>query len=345
MISAIDIAQIINGKLEGNPDITISGACNLKEGKKNCISFLGHPKYRQFLENTKASVIIIEKNLTISTTGKTVIRVENPNLAFAKVLETLNPGTTGYQGIHQSAVICESVKIPKDVTIGPNVVIEKNVSVGKGTLIGAGTFIGENTTIGKDCVIQSNVTVYSNCNVGDHVHIDSGTVIGADGFGWTTDNQKHHKIPQIGTVIIEHDVWIGANCCIDRATFDKTVIGSGTKMDNMIQIAHNVIIGKNCLIAGCTAIGGSTKVGDWVTIAGQVGIIDHISIGSKTVIASKSAVYKSVPDGSFISGIPARNHPDRIKQDIAITQLPALQKRIRKLEKLLELLEDSQIVK
>lgn len=335
MISIDKIAHLINGEIEGNPELTITGACNLKQGKENCISFLGNPKYTQYLEGTQASVIIVEKDLNLPINGKTLIRVDNPNLAFAKVLEELMLKPSVKTGIHKTASIDKTANINSNTAIGANVVIEKNVKVEKDSIISAGTFLGENSVIGKNCEIQPNVTIYPQCEIGDNVHIDSGTVIGADGFGWTTDEKNHHKIPQIGKVVIENDVWIGANCCIDRATFDKTVIGSGTKMDNLIQIAHNVIIGKNCLIAGAVAIAGSTKIGNWVTIAGQVGIIDHMTIGDRTIIASKSAVYKSVPEGSFISGIPARKHSDRLKQDIALTQLPELQKRVRKIEQLL----------
>ena len=332
MISVGEIAKIINGKVEGNRKLQITGVCNLRNGKENCISFLGNPKYKKYLLETNASVIIVEKNAGISKNGKTLIEVDNPNHAFAKVLEKLLPKQKIKSGVHNSAIISANVKFGDNVIIEANVVIKENVKLGKETFIGAGVIIGKGTIIGNNCDIHPNVILYPQTIIGDNVHIDSGTVIGADGFGWNSDDKNHYKIPQIGNVVIENNVFIGANCCIDRATFDKTIIGSGTKMDNLIQIAHNVRVGKNCLIAGGVAIAGSTIIGDWVTIAGQVGIINHLNIGDKTIIASKSAVYKSVPIGSFISGIPARNHKDRLKQDIAISQLPELNKRIRQIE-------------
>ena len=172
--------------------------------------------------------------------------------------------------------------------------------------------------------------------MGKNVHIDAGCVLGADGFGWSTLENKQIKIPQIGNVIIKDDVWIGANCCIDRSTLESTIIGKGTKMDNLIQIGHNVIIGENCLISGGTAIGGSTKIGNNVIIAGQVGIIDHLNIGDNSIIAAKSGVFKSFDNNSFVSGTPARNHSDRLRQDILVTKLPDIQKKIKYIENILK---------
>tara|TARA_Y100001968_G_scaffold35859_1_gene27476 strand:- start:39 stop:1070 length:1032 start_codon:yes stop_codon:yes gene_type:complete len=335
LISVSEIAELVDGKIIGNSDFIIKGACNLKGGKEDFVSFLDNPRYTKYLDRTNASVIIIDKDYDVFEKNKIFIQVKNPKIAFAKVLSKFKKKYPRFSGICKSSKIDKSVLLGNDVYIGENVVIKENVEISNNTIIESGTIILENCKIGSNTYLAPNITIYSDTIIGKNVHIDSGCVIGADGFGWSTLNNRQVKIPQIGNVIIKNNVWVGANCCIDRSTFDSTIIGEGTKLDNLIQIGHNVIIGSDCLISGGSAIGGSTVIGNNVTIAGQVGIIDHLKIGDNSIIAAKSGVFKSFDRGSFISGTPARNHNDRIRQEVLVTKLPELQKKIKKIENIL----------
>jgi len=315
LILISEIANQINGIIEGNPDLEISGVCDIKKGQEGKITFLGNSKYMKFFNSTNSSAIIVDSKQSFDKSDKTLIRVKNPHLGFAKTLELFQEKNYTRSEIHPTAVFNNTVKIGKNVFIGPNV------------------YIGDYTTIGDNCTINANVTIYHQTEIRNSVTIDSGAIIGADGFGWVEDSGKHHKIPQIGNVIIYDDVWIGANCTIDRGTFNPTIIGESSKLDNQIHIAHNVQIGINCLIAGQTGIAGSTNIGNNVTIAGQCGIADNIEIGDNSIIAAKSAVLQSLPKNSFVSGNPARQHKNRIKQELIIQKLPEILKRIRNLEK------------
>ncbi|MBC8213560.1 MAG: UDP-3-O-(3-hydroxymyristoyl)glucosamine N-acyltransferase [Candidatus Marinimicrobia bacterium] len=339
MLTVKQISEHINGTIVGDENLAISGVGRLENGKTGSISFLSQAKYIKFFENSNASAVIVSKNFDQDSYGKTLIKVENPSLGFAQTLELFDTRKTETVGIHPTANIAKNAKLGDNLRISQFAVIEDSAEIGDNSSIGAGSFIGNNTTIGKNTTIHPNVTIYDQSIIGDNVTIDSGTVIGADGFGWVTDKGKHNKIPQIGRVVIHNNVWIGANCCIDRGTFQNTTIGEHTKLDNLIQIAHNVQIGKSCLLAALVGIAGSTTIGDFVTLAGQVGVVGHISIGDRCVVASKSAVMKSIEPGSFISGIPARNHLARRKQDVVTFQLPELLKRVRELETKLKLLE------
>ena len=336
MLSVKEIASLVDGNIIGDPKFLIKGVCNLKGGKKDYISYLDNPRYNKYLDDTNASVIIINKDYNIMDKNKIFIQVENPKISFAKFLNEFKKSDAILPLISQSSIIHKSVLLGKNIHIGDNVVIKKNVEISNNAVIESGVVILENCKIGSNSYLGPNVTIYTDTIIKQNVHIDSGCVVGADGFGWSTLENSHIKIPQIGNVIIEKNVWIGANCCIDRSTFESTIIGEGTKMDNLIQIGHNVIIGKNCLISGGTAIGGSTEIGNNVTIAGQVGVIDHLKIGDNSIIAAKSGVFKSFNNGSFISGTPARNHNDRIRQEILITKLPDIQKKINNIESILK---------
>jgi len=332
LVLVSEIANRINGKIEGNSNLEISGVCDIKEGIEGRITFLGNSKYLPFLNSTKSSAVIINKSQKIDSLEKTFIRVDNPHLGFAQTLKIFQNPIETYSDIHSSAIIDKSVIIGKNVSIGPNVIIGKDSVISNNCTIAGGVFIDKNCKLGENCSINPNVTIYINSQIGNNVNIDSGTVIGADGFGWVTDKGKHHKIPHIGNVKIEDNVWIGANCTIDRGTFKSTTIGNSCKLDNQIHIAHNVILGINCLIAGQTGIAGSTIIEDNVTIAGQCGIGDNLIIGKNSIIAAKSAILQSLPSDSFVSGNPARNHKKRIKQEFIIQQLPEMLLRIRNLE-------------
>ena len=333
MLTAGDIAAAIKGELEGDAKTPLKGVCDLDESLPNHISFLANPRYFSFFKHTKAAAVIVNRDFIPDQHGPVLIRVDDPFIGFITALKLFDKRPRLRTGIHASAVIGQNVKLGHKVAIGPCAVLHDGVSVGDHTVIGSGAVIGSNSSLGDRVVLHPNVSVYDGVQIGNRVTIDSGTVIGADGFGWVTRAGKHLKIPQTGGVVIEDDVWIGVNCCVDRGTFADTRIGAGSKLDNLIQVAHNVTIGKGCLFAGQVGIAGSTRIGDYVTLAGQVGVADHISIGDRCIVASKSAVLKSLPAGSFVSGIPTRNHSDRKRQDIVIQQLPELLKRLRKLER------------
>ncbi|MBC8312268.1 MAG: UDP-3-O-(3-hydroxymyristoyl)glucosamine N-acyltransferase [Candidatus Marinimicrobia bacterium] len=336
MISISKIAELISGQVEGNSDLLIKDICELKGGVENCISFIAHPKYTNLFTESEAEAVIVGLNIDLPENSKTVIRVDNPPLAFNKVTELFRPKHIPEVGIHDSAVISNSVTMGENVSISANVVIEDEAVIGNNVYIGSNTTIGRNSTIGDNSCIMTNVAVYHDVNIGSHVHIDSGTAIGADGFGMVTHNGIHHRTPHTGTVEIEDHVAIGTNCCIDRGTINCTRIGEHSKLDNMIQVSHNVVIGKGCIIAGQSGVAGSTILGNYVTMAGQSGVVGHIQVGDNCVIATNTLVTKTLKAGSFVSGNPAREHLKRKKQEAVINQLPELLKRVRALEQELD---------
>ena len=343
MFTISQIAETVNGIINGNPDLSILGVCDLKNSSADHLSYIGSDKYKEFFHQSKASAMLVSKDFSIDRNEKTLILVENPAISFIEVVHLFHPQEPPIEQIHSSAIISPTAKIGKNVHIAAHVVLEENVCIGDGVRICAGAFIGENTTINNGTVIHPNVSIYHDVIIGKQCIIDSGSVIGADGFGLVKDKNRYHKIPHIGRVILKDSVWIGPNCCIDRGTLSDTVIGEGSKLDNLIHIAHNVQIGENCAIAGQVGIAGSSILEDNVSLAGQVGIIGHLVIGEGSTVAAKSAVFQSLDPGSFVSGVPARNHKDRLRQDVIINQLPDILNRIRKLEKPLPITEDNSI--
>lgn len=343
MFTISQIAETVNGIINGNPDLSILGVCDLKNSSANHLSYIESDKYKEFFHQSKASAMLVSKDFSVDRNEKTLIHVENPAISFIEVVHLFHPQELPSEQIHSSAIISPTAKIGKNVHIAAHVVLEENVCIGDGVRICAGAFIGENTTINNGTVIHPNVSIYHDVIIGKQCIIDSGSVIGADGFGLAKDKHRYHKIPHIGRVILKDSVWVGPNCCIDRGTLSDTIIGEGSKLDNLIHIAHNVQIGENCAIAGQVGIAGSSILEDNVSLAGQVGIIGHLVIGEGSIVAAKSAVFQSLEPGSFVSGVPARNHKDRLRQDVIINQLPDILYRIRKLEKPLPISEDNSI--
>jgi UDP-3-O-[3-hydroxymyristoyl] glucosamine N-acyltransferase len=335
-----DIARLIEGELVGSGQIEITGCAGLKEAKEGDLSFLANSKYEPLARESKASAIIVPRQTSLP--GKVVIRVDHPSLGFSRVinhfLKDAPPLIT--PGIHPTAVIAKDVKLGQDIAIGPYVVIESKATIGDGSKIYAHSYIGHGVKIGNNCLIYSHVSLRENIVIGDHVIIHSGTVVGSDGYGYVTVEGKHMKIPQIGTVIIENDVEIGANVTIDRARFDKTLIGEGTKIDNLVHIAHNVMIGKHCLIVAQVGISGSTQIGNHVILAGQAGIVGHLTIGDGVIVAAQSGVSKSIKAGSQVFGTPAQPLREAFKNNAHIQRLDHyvqiisdLKKRVEELEK------------
>ncbi|MCU0650833.1 MAG: UDP-3-O-(3-hydroxymyristoyl)glucosamine N-acyltransferase [Candidatus Omnitrophica bacterium] len=333
-----EIAALIGGELCASPDQVISGVAGIEDAREGDITFLSNPKYAAFLDRTRASCVIVGRD--VEAKSKNIIRVDNPSLAFTRTVSFVLPPQHKHPcGTHPASVIAKGVKIGVSAGIGACAVIEEGVSIGDNTVIYPNCTIGRDCVIGSNTVIYSNVSVRENVRIGNNVIIHSGTVIGSDGFGFVTVDGVHHKIPQVGTVIVEDDVEIGANCTIDRARFDRTVIGRGTKLDNLVHIAHNVIIGKNCLIVAQVGISGSTTVGDNVILAGQVGVVGHVTIGDNSIVMAKSGISKDVPAGSVLYGVPASPVKEAKKIHAYVNSLPKMHETVKDLKKRVEQLE------
>jgi len=333
-----EIAQLVNGELIGDGSVVITGACGIKEASPGDITFLTNPKYAPLADKTKASAIIIARDAPV--TSKPAIRVENPSLAFTKVIDCFMPlNVCRPSDVHKTVILGKNIVLGKNVGIGAYVVIEDNVTVGDNVTIYSGSFVGHDTKIGSDCLIYANVSIRERILIGNRVIIHSGAVIGADGFGFAAIDGHHHKIPQIGTVEICDDVEIGANTAIDRARFNKTVIGKGTKIDNLVHIAHNVVVGENTLIVAQAGISGSTVIGNNVIIAGQAGLVGHINIGDGAILAARAGITKSVPANTMVSGYPARKHDEALQINAYVQNLPKLYEQMKALKKKIEELE------
>lgn len=324
------LASIIGGKVIGAPEQVIRGVSDIKDGAPDTITFLFNPKHQELIDQTSASAVIVADAALLN--DKSGIVVENPRLAMVKVLKLFEPQNNIEKGIHATAIIHKSAKIGKDVSIGAFAVIGQNTEIANNTVIYNNVSIGDNVVIGTNTVIYPQVAIYLRTNIGNNVIVDMGTVIGSSGYGYETENDVHHKIPQIGSAIIEDDVEIGANCAIDRGTIGNTIIGQGTKLDNLVHIAHNVKIGKGCLLMGQVGIAGSAEIGDYCIFAGHAAVRDGVIIGNRAVFAAKSGVTKSLPGGKVYAGMPAREIREKNKRDAAYKQIELLKKRIQHLE-------------
>ncbi len=326
-----EIAAYVDGKVIGEPDINISGVSEIQNSLPGTITFLGNPKYKQFLTETQADAIFVRNDDHLN--GKNGIVVSNPQLAMARTLRLFFPEKSFEPSIHESAVIDSTASVGENIFIDAGVVIKSGASIGDNSIIGANVVIGNRAAIGTNCSLKPNVTIYHNVKIGDNCIIHSGTAIGCDGFGFVTENNIHEKIPQTGNVVIGNDVEIGSNCAIDRATIGVTSIGDMTKIDNLVHIAHNVKVGKGCLITAGFAVAGSTEIGDYCTFAGQVGIAPHVKIGSNSVFAAKSGVTKSLEGGKVYAGFPAREIREHNKKE---AQLHEITRMSLKLDQLLQ---------
>ncbi len=327
-----DIAEFIDGELKGEGTIEIKGVSSINDAKAGEITFIDSPKLKDRINKTEASCVIT--SFDIEETDKPTIKCKNPSLALIKIIEEMFPYEINHpRGLDKSALLGRNLKLGKDVTIGANSVIGDDVSIGDNGIIYPLVYIGSGSKIGKNVLIYPSVTVREKVIIGDNVTIHSSTVIGADGFGFSKDGAQFLKIPQMGIVQIEDQVEIGACVTIDRARFGKTVVGRGTKIDNLVQIAHNVRIGKNCIVVAQVGISGSVNVGNNVMLGGQVGITDHVNIGDNAMVAAKSGITKSVQLRTIMSGIPARRHNVNKKLVAHIDNLPKIVERLDKLEK------------
>jgi len=338
-----EIASYLKGDLVGDPSIEITGIAGIEDAKAGDLTFLANPKYKAFLEKTSASCVIVGRD--IEKAGVSLIRHPNPYFAFSKATELFFETKKRYPEIvHPTAVLGKGVKVKKGVHLGPYVVIEDNVCLKENVTVLAGSFIGADSIVGKNCLIYPHVTIRENTKIGKNVIIHSGTVIGSDGFGYAKEKGIHHKIPQMGKVIIEDDVEIGANVTIDRATLGATRIGKGTKIDNLVQIGHNVIIGENCIIAGQVGISGSTKLGNNVVLGGQVGLVGHIKIGNNVMIGAQSGVTKGIPDNTIVFGYPAREIKKTKRIEAYLSRLPEYIERLKEIEKKVKRIDSSRTI-
>ncbi len=333
-----EIAKLIDGQVIGNGETLITGASGIREAAEGDITFLANSKYSPLMNKTRAAAIITSADAQETT--KPLILTENPSLAFVKIISMFTPDDAGHpQGIDYTVVMGKNVALGQNVTIGAYTVIGDNVSIGDNTIIYAGCYVGHHTKIGSQTLIYPHVSIRERVSIGSRVIIHSGAVVGSDGFGFATIKGAHHKIPQVGSVEIQDDVEIGANVTIDRARFNKTVIGRGTKIDNLVQIGHNVIIGENSLIVAQVGIAGSAIIGNNVTLGGQAGIVGHITIGDNAIVTGQSGVAKSVPAEAMVSGYPARPFMTTQRVNASLQNLPKLFDLVKELKRKIEELE------
>ncbi|MCC6818590.1 MAG: UDP-3-O-(3-hydroxymyristoyl)glucosamine N-acyltransferase [Bacteroidia bacterium] len=338
-ITAAEIAQLINGVVDGDSSTIITAAGKIESASQTDISFLANPKYLNHIYDTKAGIVIVGKDVVFDKpVQSTIIRHPMPYYGFCVVLDTYFNPHQNRTGIDSTAIISESAVIGKNVFIGPYVVIEDGATIGDGAQLYAHVFVGSKASIGQKTIFYSGVKLYSDCHVGNSCIVHAGTAIGSDGFGFApTPDGSYAKIPQIGNVIVEDSVEIGANCCLDRATMGSTIIRKGVKLDNLVQIAHNAEIGENTVIAGLSGVAGSTKVGKRCVIGAQVGIVGHITIADGTQIGGQSGIPKSItePNQQF-TGSPAMPLKDAFKSQVILRNLPNLEQRVRELERIIK---------
>jgi UDP-3-O-[3-hydroxymyristoyl] glucosamine N-acyltransferase len=330
------IAEILNGRVVGDSNFKISMLSKIEEGSKGSLSFLANEKYEDFLYTTKASAVIVNSNLDIDKTkvSTNLIIVEDAYQSFAFMLDEFSKSRNKIEGIHKTASIEESASLGKKCFIGANVHISDNVNIGDNVKIYPNSYIGENTIIGNDTILYSGVKIYDHCSIGEKCFIQSGAIIGGDGFGFAPNaDNEYTKVSQIGNVIIENNVEIGANTTIDRATMGSTIIRQGVKLDNLIQIAHNVEIGKNTVIAAQSGVAGSTKIGENCMIGGQVGIVGHLKIGDNVKIAAQSGIQSDIKDNEIVQGSPAFSISDYKRAYVYFRQLPKLNSLVNRIEK------------
>ncbi len=333
--TAKQISEILNGEVFGNPQEEVSKLSKIEEGEKGSLTFLSNPKYNSWLYVTDASVVIVDQKFTPEKeVSSTMIKVEDPYMAFTKLLEYYNNIQLDRSGIEDPVFIHDSVSFGTDLYLGAFSYLSENVSIGNCVKIYPNVFIGDNVIIGDDTTIFAGAKIYSDTKIGNSCTIHSGSIIGSDGFGFAPDKKGgYSKIPQIGNVIIEDNVDIGSGTTIDRATLGSTIIRSGVKLDNQIHVAHNVEIGKNTVIAAQTGIAGSAKIGSECMIGGQVGIVGHISIGNNVRIQAQSGIGKSVGDNEIVQGSPAMPYNDFNKSYVHFRNLPKLSSRLDEIEK------------
>ena len=332
--SAKQIAEFINGRVEGDENATVNTFAKIEEGKKGAISFLSNPKYTHYLYDTQSSVVLVNKDVVLEhPVQATLIRVDNAYECVARLLQMYESMKPRKQGIHPQACISDSATIGDDCFVGAFAYIGENVTIGKGTQVYPHTVIEDHAVIGEDCILYPNVSIYHECRIGNRVILHSGAVIGADGFGFAPNGHSYDKIPQIGNVVIEDDVEIGANTCIDRSTMGSTVVHKGTKIDNLVQIAHNVEVGENTVMSAQVGIAGSTKVGSWCMFGGQAGFAGHITVGDRSFVGAQCGVNSSLKGNESVIGSPAMEPKSFFRSSVIFKKLPDMYRDLEALKK------------
>jgi UDP-3-O-[3-hydroxymyristoyl] glucosamine N-acyltransferase len=344
-VTGQEIATLVGGEVSGDPGVRILKVSKIEEAGEGDLTFLSNPRYEKHVATTRASAILVAKGFNVelhAKPGLTFIRVPDPYVAFLQILKKLTPQADPFlPGIHPTAVVDPSATVASGAALGAHVVVGRGARIGANSRIGPCCVIGDGAAIGDECQLFPNVTVYHDCQVGHRVIIHGGTVIGSDGFGFAPKpDGTYEKIPQMGIVVVEDDVELGANCTIDRATMGQTVIKQGAKLDNLVHIAHNVIVGENTVIAAQTGVSGSTKIGKNVMLAGQVGIVGHIEIADRSIVMAQSGISKSTQAGKTYFGFPAKEHVRALKIEAVIRSLPELAKDVEELKKLVKALKD-----
>lgn len=331
VMSLADLAEALGGEVVGDPDVVIHGAAGFDDAATGTIVRVESDRFREAALASPASAFLISSKM--EALPRPCIRVDQPKLAFARCLDLLRPEVRPAPGVHPTAVVEAEVELGEGCSIGPYTVIGRGARIGPRAVLHAHVVVGEEAEVGADSVLYPQVVLYPQTILGSRVRIHSGTVVGSEGFGYEWSGREHTKIPQVGRVRIADDVEIGANTAIDRATTGETVIGPGTKVDNLVQIAHNVRTGAHCLIISQVGVAGSAVLGNGVVLAGQSGVKDHVKIGDGVMAGGKSGIWGDQPPGARVSGHPARSHREAIRLEAALGQLPKLLKRVKELER------------
>lgn len=333
--TATQIAGILGGDIIGNPDVEVSKLSKIEEGDEGSLTFLANPKYKSYIYTTKASITIVNKNFEAENKlSTTLIKVDDAYKSFSKLLEYYNQIKLNKTGIEQPSFVSDTASLGENIYIGAFTYVGDNVTIGDNVKIFPNCYIGDNVSIGENTILFAGAKVYSGCIIGAYCVINSGAIIGADGFGFApNENGEYSKVPQTGNVILEDFVDIGAATTIDRATLGSTIIRRGVKLDNQIQIAHNVEIGKNTVIAAQTGVAGSTKIGEGCVIGGQVGIVGHITIGNNVKIQAQSGIGRNVKDNEVLQGSPAFSYADYNKSYVYFKNLPKIMREINEIDK------------
>ncbi len=340
--TAKQIADFIGGKVEGDDNASVNTFAKIEEGKKGAISFLSNPKYTHYIYSTESSIVLVNEDMVFDQpVNTTLIRVANAYECVAKLLQMYEAAKPKKKGIDPKASIAQSATIGKDVYVGAFACIGENAVVGDNTMIYPHAVVGDGVKIGDNCIIYPNVTIYEGCQIGNRVTVHAGSVIGADGFGFAPNAEGYDKIPQIGIVTIEDDVEIGANTCIDRSTMGSTIIRKGVKLDNLIQVAHNVEIGENTVMSAQVGIAGSTKIGSWCMFGGQVGLAGHITVGDKTFLGAQSGVPGNIKGNQTLIGTPPMEPKAYFRSQAVFRRLPEMYKQLDEIQKEIEKLKNN----
>jgi UDP-3-O-[3-hydroxymyristoyl] glucosamine N-acyltransferase len=334
-----ELAEWVGGTVVGDGEVEISGVAAIEEARPGEITFVANPKYLQKLDKTDATAVIVSPE--VLQTDKPLLRVTNPYLAYAKILTLFSYKTYKAKGIDPNVWISPATELGQELTIYPFVHIGDRCRIGDRVTLYPGVYIGEESSIGEESILYSNVSIYPRTAIGKRVILHSGVVVGSDGFGYVKEGRKNVKIPQVGTVEIEDDVEIGANTTIDRGALGKTIIRRGVKIDNLVQVAHSVVIGEDSILCAQVGISGSTKIGSNVTLAGQVGMVDHIEIGDNVTVVAQSGVMNDLPANQAYTGTPSMPHRDFLRMAAVLPKLPEMRKTLLQIEKRLKRLEEA----